>query len=187
MRCLMFLFLVSGASIGIAQAESNAQSVVARFDADCDGVADARDACPKVPGSPSTTPSLHGCPQPSKVIVTGCHTPIVPMIHFARGARVVGDTNHRVIVEVAQALRENAELNIAVQGHTSSDEPNSKRLGEARARAVVAALVAAGIDPQRLTVESYGSERPLADNALRAGRERNRRVQFQRLDSKPGS
>jgi outer membrane protein OmpA-like peptidoglycan-associated protein len=67
---------------------------------------------------------------------------------------------------------------VAIEGHASTDEPAAPALSEARARAVLARMVAAGIDPKRLVVHGLGSSRPLDDGKTSEGRERNRRVEF---------
>jgi outer membrane protein OmpA-like peptidoglycan-associated protein len=71
---------------------------------------------------------------------------------------------------------------VAVVGHTSPDERAGQRLGEGRAKAVVAVLAKSGIDVVRLVPQGYGSERPIADNATLEGRQRNRRVEFSVLE-----
>jgi outer membrane protein OmpA-like peptidoglycan-associated protein len=51
-------------------------------------------------------------------------------------------------------------------------------LSSARAAAVVKALVAAGIDPRRLTPHGGGPFAPVATNTTEQGRARNRRVEL---------
>lgn len=78
-------------------------------------------------------------------------------------------------------LNENPHMRIAVHGHTDkvgSDEDNLQ-LSEARARAVFNYLINAGIDPQRLMYEGFGSTQPVADNDSKTGRALNRRVEFE--------
>ena len=67
---------------------------------------------------------------------------------------------------------------VAIEGHASNDEPGGQALSEARAKAVLARMTAAGIDPKRLVVHGFGSARPVDDNKTNEGRERNRRVEF---------
>ncbi|MGZ6143822.1 MAG: OmpA family protein, partial [Myxococcales bacterium] len=54
-------------------------------------------------------------------------------------------------------------------------------LSQARAEAVVGALIKRGVAPGRLQARGFGPSRPLAPNATRAGREKNRRVEFRVL------
>lgn len=67
---------------------------------------------------------------------------------------------------------------IRIEGHTDSrgSVEANKRLSERRAEAVRDALVAAGVDPARITVAGLGESQPVASNATEEGRARNRRV-----------
>lgn len=81
--------------------------------------------------------------------------------------------------ELAQALRENPDKTITIEGHTDwigTDEYN-QGLSERRANAVKQKLVEDyGIDPARLDTRGYGESRPVADNETPAGRQQNRRA-----------
>lgn len=77
-------------------------------------------------------------------------------------------------------LESNPAMRIEVSGHTDdrgTDELNLV-LSRDRAQAVVAYLVAKGIDAARLEARGYGRSRPVADNATEEGRQQNRRVEF---------
>ncbi|HZF53981.1 MAG TPA: OmpA family protein [Polyangiaceae bacterium] len=146
-------------------------------DADQDGIVDPDDACPTISGKASADRPKNGCPQ-VVVVVQGGATRI-ETIRFSHGSRAVPSSARPVIEMVAQVLRDHPEVTrVAVEGHASSDEPNAKKLGAARAQAVIDALIAFKIDPARLVVDARGSEHPLADNATPTGRSANRRVQF---------
>lgn len=81
--------------------------------------------------------------------------------------------------ELAQALQDNPDKTITIEGHTcwiGTDEYN-QGLSERRANAVKQKLVEDyGIAPERLDTQGYGESRPVADNTTLAGRERNRRA-----------
>jgi outer membrane protein OmpA-like peptidoglycan-associated protein len=69
---------------------------------------------------------------------------------------------------------------IQIEGHTDdrgSDRAN-QRLSQRRADSVMKYLVNAGIESDRLTAKGFGESTPIADNKKRAGREKNRRVEF---------
>jgi len=74
-------------------------------------------------------------------------------------------------------------LKVQVQGHTDSRGRSAMNLAlsQARAEAVVGALIRRGIAPPRLMARGYGPARPLATNTTRQGREKNRRVEFRVL------
>ena len=87
-----------------------------------------------------------------------------------------------VLAEVRKLLEQSPDLRLAVQGHTDNQgtPAHNQQLSEARARAVVANLTAAGVAPGRLTPAGFGQARPVADNATEAGRAQNRRVELVR-------
>jgi outer membrane protein OmpA-like peptidoglycan-associated protein len=79
----------------------------------------------------------------------------------------------------AKVAGENKNVYVEIQGHTDnvgSPEYNLT-LGQARAEAVMRYLAVQHSFPlHRMNVISYGSAKPIADNATKAGRANNRRV-----------
>jgi len=69
---------------------------------------------------------------------------------------------------------------ILVEGHTDSvgSAAANQRLSEARANAVMQALVQRGIATNRLQARGFGDSQPVADNRTEAGRSQNRRIDF---------
>jgi len=69
---------------------------------------------------------------------------------------------------------------VLVEGHTCSIGPAdyNQGLSERRAAAVAEYLVSQGIRPDAIRQVGFGETRPAADNATRAGREQNRRVEL---------
>lgn len=77
-------------------------------------------------------------------------------------------------------LQKNTTVEIEIAGHTDdkgSDEFNLK-LSEARAQAVKDYLTDKGISDQRISVQSYGETKPVADNNTEENQQLNRRVEF---------
>jgi OOP family OmpA-OmpF porin len=69
---------------------------------------------------------------------------------------------------------------LIIAGHTDDRgaEADNLALSQQQADAVVAYLVAGGIDPGRLTAVGYGETLPIADNVTDEGRAQNRRIEF---------
>jgi len=70
---------------------------------------------------------------------------------------------------------------LALVGHSDAigNEAWNTRISRARAEAVAAELKRRGIPAQQLIIEARGALQPVADNNSVAGRERNRRVDFE--------
>jgi outer membrane protein OmpA-like peptidoglycan-associated protein len=79
---------------------------------------------------------------------------------------------------IAAMLAGRPTLALIVEGHTDDvgAADANKKLSQARAEAVVAAIVRKGIGRPRLDPMGYGEERPVADNKTEEGRAKNRRV-----------
>jgi outer membrane protein OmpA-like peptidoglycan-associated protein len=101
-------------------------------------------------------------------------------IHFATGKAEILTESRPIIDEIVSLLRNRPNLRIGVEGHTDSTgiPASNKTLSNARAKAVVEAIAAAGISPDRLDPVGYGQDRPIADNRTEEGRAKNRRVEL---------
>lgn len=84
-----------------------------------------------------------------------------------------------VIDLLFDGLSRESAARIEIVGHSSSQRAGAynQDLSARRAASVVAALVAKGIDPGRLSASGRGEEEPIASNADEAGRSLNRRVE----------
>ena len=82
------------------------------------------------------------------------------------------------LARVAGILTVYQELNVSVEGHTDNtgSEEHNLKLSEQRAKNVLDFLVDQGIDAGRLTSKGFGMSKPVADNATKEGRQKNRRV-----------
>ncbi|MEM1030660.1 MAG: OmpA family protein [Myxococcota bacterium] len=153
-------------------------------DPDGDGIVYGADACPRDAGVANPDPERNGCPE--FVRVTDDEILINQRIEFdTYGDRVreaVTPDSESVLAEVAAAIRNRPEVTrVEVQGHTddTGDAEFNDALSQRRADAVRTWLIdRGGIRPERLVAKGYGFRRPLADNRVRTGRAKNRRVQF---------
>ncbi|MGE0747512.1 MAG: OmpA family protein [Rhodospirillales bacterium] len=94
---------------------------------------------------------------------------------FERNGTALTDVGVEQVTRIAEYARANPYRRILVEGHADAGA-ESLAMSERRTAAVRDALVAYGVDPQRLAATAYGAEQPRADNDTAAGRERNRRV-----------
>jgi outer membrane protein OmpA-like peptidoglycan-associated protein len=89
----------------------------------------------------------------------------------------------RTLAELAEALKARGErVEIGVHTDGGGDAAWKAALTAARATAVRDALVAFGVPATRLVARGYGATRPIASDATRQGRARNRRVELRLLD-----
>jgi len=79
-------------------------------------------------------------------------------------------------------LEEYPDASITIEGHASKDGSSeyNQKLSDKRANSVKDALIAAGIDANRLETKAYGETKSVADNNTKVGRAANRRVVFDR-------
>jgi len=77
-------------------------------------------------------------------------------------------------------LQNNPQLKLSVEGHTDNvgDAKANNTLSEARAKAVVAALISKGVAASRLSATAFGQDRLVADNSTDDGKAKNRRVEL---------
>lgn len=101
-------------------------------------------------------------------------------INFDTGKAAVKPESQAIVSQIVALLKENPALKIAVEGHTDNvgDIKSNQVLSEQRAKAVVNAIVAQGVDAKRLTAAGFGQTKPLADNSTEDGRAKNRRVEL---------
>ncbi len=100
---------------------------------------------------------------------------------FESGSSSMRYEGSQDLSRVASILLRYPNTTILVMGHTDSvgDKDYNQRLSEARAKAVSDNLVSQGLARHRLNWVGYGESMPIASNATEAGRQRNRRVEFE--------
>ena len=102
-------------------------------------------------------------------------------ILFATGKAELQPESRPVLKEIAETLKQHADLKILIEGHTDNVGAPSGNLSlsEARAAAVKTALVSQfGADGNRITTKGFGDTKPAAPNTTAEGRAQNRRVEL---------
>lgn len=100
-------------------------------------------------------------------------------ISFDSGKAELKPEAEGTIGQIIALLTENPDLKVGIEGHTDNVgiPAANKTLSEQRAKAVMAAVVAGGVDAARLVAVGWGQEKPVADNRGEEGRAKNRRVE----------
>lgn len=145
------------------------------LDSDNDGVPDYKDECRSVPGPKANK----GCPVVKRE-VRQLLQKAMQGIEFETGKATIKQKSFPLLDQIAATFIENKNYIIEVQGHTDNtgkDEVNRK-LSDKRANAVKDYLVNKGVPAARMTAVGYGPDKPIADNSTKAGRAKNRRVEF---------
>ncbi|WP_166963970.1 OmpA family protein [Yeosuana marina] len=102
-------------------------------------------------------------------------------IYFDTAASTVKKESYGILLDIANMLRDNDDINLQIIGHTDNQgaEDYNQTLSEKRAAAVKELLVEEfGIREDRLQFMGKGETEALDDNTTEKGRANNRRVEF---------
>lgn len=108
---------------------------------------------------------------------------ILKNIFFDFDKTTLRPTSKAELNRLLKILRDNPTMRIRIGGHTDNygtDEYNI-RLSGGRAASVVNYLIEAGINKDRLESKGYGESKPIDTNETAAGRQNNRRTEFEIL------
>jgi len=120
--------------------------------------------------------------QPLQSVPAADHQAVAGLnrIHFAYNEFTLDEQSRVTLEQNAVFLRKNPTMKIVIEGHCDergSDEYNLA-LGERRAIAARNYLISLGIAADRLSIISYGEERPLVAAANEEAWAQNRRAEF---------
>lgn len=99
---------------------------------------------------------------------------------FENGDAILSAEGRQLLDQAIEVLQASPLAGLVVEAHTDDlgSEDDNLTLSQLQAEAVVAYLVAGGIDTGRLSAVGYGESRPIADNVTEEGRAQNRRIEF---------
>ena len=145
------------------------------LDSDGDGVPDYIDQCPQVAGLKANK----GCPE-MKREVRQLLQKAMQGIEFETGKAAIKKKSYQLLDQIAQIFIDNSNYIIEVQGHTDNTgkAEMNKKISQQRADQVMKYLEKKGVPAERMTAVGYGQDMPIADNKTKAGRQKNRRVEF---------
>ena len=101
-------------------------------------------------------------------------------LNFDSGKASIRGADNADLDDIARVLAAYPGSRAAVVGYTDAkgDAVNNRELGGERAKSVIAALAARGVDPDRLEARTGGENDPAASNANAGGRFENRRSEL---------
>ncbi len=140
------------------------------LDSDNDGVVDSRDSC--LDSKADARVDSKGCELADVLVLKG--------VNFETSSAKLTDDSLDVLNDMAATLTKYSTMVVEVSGHTDNTGAAklNRRLSQQRADSVVAYLTAKGVKADNLKAKGYGSDKPVADNAIATGRSANRRVEL---------
>jgi outer membrane protein OmpA-like peptidoglycan-associated protein len=106
---------------------------------------------------------------------------ILKNVFFETGSAALRDESQTELNYLVRLLESNPQLNIQINGHTDNvgSVEDNKTLSTNRAKAVYEYLIENGISEDRLAFKGFGESVPVASNDTPAGRQENRRTEFE--------
>lgn len=135
---------------------------------------------------------LNSCNETGKgefVDLRGCKIPTgaIEGLKFAPDDVELSTEAKAALDEITQGFLLYPDVILSVTSHTDNRgaAADNLELSKQRLNAVIRYMVSAGMKPQRLQPFAYGESRPRAPNATLEGRERNRRIEINVIESLP--
>ena len=134
----------------------------------------------RAPAPPPPAPVVRPTPPPPAPPAKPAYAFALQSVHFKFDRSDLTKGGMDTLNTVATTLKEHAEVNVDVVGHTDwiSTNAYNMKLSQARAETVKKYLISQGVAADRIAVKWRGEEEPIADNKDAAGRAKNRRVEI---------
>lgn len=130
--------------------------------------------------APSTNNDAEAARRAREAELARMRATMAEMVHFDYDRSEIRADSRAILDRKTRILRDEPAMQIRVEGHADdrgSTEYNLA-LGSRRAEAVKAYITAAGIQPSRIAIVSYGEARPLEPAHTEAAWSMNRRAEF---------
>lgn len=179
-----FLILVSALALSACQTsvsqnqKTDLPVTKVILDSDSDGIPDDIDECPATPEN--VVVDERGCPFTGM----GVGLKMEYRAFFTKGSSELSKEYQLDLDKVAKKLKEYETATMRIEGHASTDEVpavdavlQSNALSRNRALIVKNYLIMQHqINPERLSIASYGADQPIAPSDTEEGKSMNRRV-----------
>ncbi len=143
--------------------------------------------CPKRAATPvMSTPAAPASPEPAPAAPVAtppkefkAHEGLKDVL-FAPGKSEVLKADAALLDSTAAWLTQNPNWLVLIEGHTDDLGTKDQNLAVSgrRARSVMRYLVTKGVEPDRISIASYGADRPICTEKTEGCRAKNRRVHF---------
>ena len=92
--------------------------------------------------------------------------------------QIKSEQDKKLLDQIARMLRMQENIQVGIEGHTDNvgDFDYNDDLSGRRAFSVAQYLMDNGLDVDRMSARGFGATRPISENATKAGRDKNRRV-----------
>lgn len=103
---------------------------------------------------------------------------------FSSGSWAVGAQGNNAVVNLAQVLVNNPDIEVLIEGHTDNVPYNGTTIQDnwdlsvKRATAIVRILQNNGVNPKQVTAAGRSKYLPVDDNSISEGRAKNRRIEI---------
>jgi OmpA-OmpF porin, OOP family len=105
-------------------------------------------------------------------------------ILFDVNSAVIKASSYGTLKDIAAVLKDNADVNVKIIGHTDSDGDNAANLDLSKKRAEAVKVILSkefGIDEDRMQADGKGETQPVVPNTNAESKAQNRRVEFIKL------
>jgi peptidoglycan-associated lipoprotein len=131
-------------------------------------------------GAPSSSAQPAAAPASRPPVAEFASNPALRDIHFEFDRYEIRPVDAEILDQNAKWMQANPQSLLLIEGHCDQrgTPEYNLALGERRARAALDYLSAKGVQAGRMTIVSYGKERPLCQEQAESCWSKNRRAQF---------